>query len=169
MSEESKEEKGITLESESEMQPVTRQALSPFEEMDRAFNSIFKQRWMHPMHWEMPVMTDFGMEMKMPRIDVIDRDNEILVRAETAGVKKDDLDVSINHNSVTIRGETCFEEKEERGNFFRSEISSGTFCRTVALPGDVDADKATAAFHNGILELTIPKIEKSKRRTIQID
>lgn len=170
MSEESKEKKEIAKESEGDMQPVTRRALSPFDEMDQLVNNFFNRRWMSPLRWEMPSMTDFGLpEMKVPRVDVIDRESEVVVRAETSGVKKEDLDVSISANSVTIKGKTSHEEKEEKGDYFCSEISSGSFSRTVALPADVDTDKVKALFNDGILELTIPKVEKSKRKTVEID
>lgn len=165
-----KESKEIKKESSSNVQPVASQALSPFEEMDRLFDNFLHRRWMQPFRWEMPSMTDLGLpEMKMPRVDVIDRENEVVVRVEAPGVKKEDLDVSVNENSVTIKGSTGHEEKEEKGNFYRSEISRGSFSRTVALPGDVNTDKVKAVFNDGILELTIPKAEKSKRKSIKIE
>ena len=170
MSEKSTDKKELQKEAEIEAHPATRHALSPFEEMDRLFDNFLNRRWMTPLRWEMPSMPDFDLpEMKAPKIDVIDRDNEVVVRAETAGVKKEDLDVSIGENSVTIKGETSHEEKEERGNYFRSEISRGSFSRTVALPADVDTDKTKAVFNDGILELTIPKSKKAKRKTVEIE
>ena len=166
----SEEKKEIQKASEVETQPFARHVLSPFEEMDRLFDNFINRRWMSPLRWEMPSMGDFALaEMKAPRVDVIDRDNEVVVRAETAGVKKDDLDVSIGENSVTIKGKTGHEEREEKGNYFRSEISRGSFSRTVALPAGVDTDKARAVFNDGILELTIPKAEKSKRKNVEIE
>ena len=89
--------------------------------------------------------------------------------AEVPGVEKDDLDVSVSDNSVTIKGETKREEKEENADYYRCEISRGSFARTVLLPSDVDTGKTKAKFKDGILELTLPKIKKTKRRTIKID
>ncbi|NOR51203.1 MAG: Hsp20 family protein [Gammaproteobacteria bacterium] len=170
MAEENEEKKEIKKESEGEVQPVTSRAVRPFDEMDRLFDSFFNRRWMQPLRWDMPSMADFALpEMKMPRVDVIDRENEVVIRAETPGVKKEDLDVSISENSVTIKGTTCHEEKEEKGDYFHSEISKGSFRRTVALLANVDTDKAKAAFNDGILELTIPKVEKSKSKTVEIE
>jgi HSP20 family protein len=147
--------------------PASR-ALSPFEEMDQMFENFFPRRWMQPFHWEMPHWPELT-ELKMPKVDVIDRETEIVVKAELTGVKKDDIDVSMTDNSVTIKGSTSHEEKEEKGNYYRSEISRGSFSRTVVLPSDVDADKARASFNDGILELTIPKVEKSHRKNITVE
>jgi HSP20 family protein len=143
-------------------------ALSPFEEMDRMFESFFPRRWMHPFHWEMSHLPEMT-ELKMPKVDVIDRDTEIVVKAELPGVTKDDIDLSITDNTVTIKASTSHEEKEENGNYYRCEISRGSFSRTVALPGDVDADSAKASFNDGILELTMPKLEKSHRKSITVE
>jgi HSP20 family protein len=93
----------------------------------------------------------------------------VVVRAEVPGVEKDDLDISVSDNTVTIKGETRREEKEEKGDYYRSEISRGTFTRTVMLPGVVATDKAKAKFKDGVLELKLPKVEKTKRRTVKID
>jgi len=142
--------------------------LSPFEEMDRMMESFFPRRWMQPFRWEMPHFPELA-ELKMPKVDIIDRDTEIVVRAELPGVAKDDIDLSITDNTVTIKATTSHEEKEEKGNYYRCEISRGSFSRTVALPGDVDADNAKASFNDGILELTMPKLEKSHRKNITVE
>jgi HSP20 family protein len=146
-------------------------ALSPFEEMDRMFENFFgrgwPRSWMQPLRWELPAMPE--MELRMPKVDVIDQDNAVVVRAEVTGVKKEDIEVSLGDNTVTIRGRTSHEEKEKKGDYYRSEISRGEFSRTVALPCDVDSSKSSAKLENGILELTLPKLEKAKRRTIKVD
>jgi len=156
-----------------EMARHTTQArpLTPFEEMDHFFDNFFPRRWMHPFRWDMPSMQQLGvpMEMKAPGVDIIERDNEVVIKAEMPGVSKDDLDVSVTDSSVTIKGETSHEEKEEKGDYYRSEIHQGSFSRTVALPANVDSDKAKATFRDGILELIIPKVEKSKRKSVTID
>lgn len=146
-------------------------ALSPFEEMDRLFESVLPRGWMRPFHMEWPRWGELAapFEGRMPKVDVIDRDEEVVVRAEVPGVEKEDLDVSVSDNAVTIKGQTKREEKEEKGDYYRCEISRGAFTRTVMLPGAVDADKAKAQFKDGVLELTLPKVEEAKRRTVRID
>lgn len=142
-----------------------RSMLSPFEEMDRMLETFFPA-WSRPMRFGR-LWGDMS-EGFYPKMDVIDRDNEIVVRAEIAGVEKDDIDVSVTDNTVTIKGATNHEETEEQGNFYRSEISRGAFSRTIALPADVDADKSSATFKNGILELKLSKLETSKRHSIKV-
>jgi HSP20 family protein len=145
-------------------------ALSPFEEMDRMFEDYFSRGWMRPFPWKWPSLGEMAkpFEGKMPKVDVIERDDEVVVKAELPGVEKKDIDVSVTENSVTIKGSTSHEEKEEKGDYYRCEISQGAYSRTVGLPSYVDADKAKANFKDGILELTLPKVEKSKRRTIEV-
>lgn len=153
-----------------ELRPsVSARPMSPFEEMDRFFEGLFPRGWMRPWRWEWPGWPSMPFEGKMPRVDVIERDNEIVVRAEVPGVDKKDLDVSMTDQTVTIKGATSHEEKEEKGEYYRCEISRGGFSRTVALPAEVDGAKAKASFKDGVLELVAPKIEKAKRRSIKVD
>jgi len=138
--------------------------------MDRLFEDYFSRGWMRPFRWEWPSLGEMAkpFEGKMPKVDVIERDDEVVVKAELPGIDKKDLDVSVTENSVTIKGSTSHEEKEEKGDYYRCEISRGAYARTVALPSYVDADKAKASFKDGVLELKLPKVEKSKRRSIEI-
>jgi HSP20 family protein len=165
-------EKEVATSKETEIQRAEpTRALSPFEEMDRLFESLYPRHWMHPLRWEHPLWSEMmrPLEGRIPKLDVLDRDDDVLVRAEVPGFAKEDLDISVTDNTVTIKGESKHEEKEEKGDYYRCEISRGSFARTVALPGNVDPDKAAAKFTDGILELTIPKVEKAKRRTVKVD
>lgn len=145
-------------------------ALSPFEEMDRMFDSFLRRGWMRPWRFEWPSFPEISLpEMKAPKVDVVDRENEIVVKAEVPGVDKKDIDISVGEDTVTIRGETRHEEKEEKGDYYRCEISRGAFSRTVALPAAVDGARAKASFKDGMLELTLPKVEKAKRHSIKVE
>jgi HSP20 family protein len=154
----------------------TARGLSPFEEMDRMFDDFFS-RGMRPLWGDfdrlfegfLPRRARPVLETRFPRVDVLDRDEDVLVRAELPGVEKKDLDISVTDNTVTIKGSTKHEEEETRGEYYRCEISRGAFARTVSLPAEVDSDKCKAQFKEGILELTMPKIERSKRRTIKVE
>lgn len=148
-------------------QPASRW-MSPFEELDRLFDDFLSSRGMARPFQFGRAMEPMAREARPPRVDVVDRENEILVRAELPGVDKKDLDISLNENVLTIRGETRREEKEEKGDYYRCEIAESSFARTVPLPSYVDSEKAKASFDNGILELTLPKIEQSKRRKITV-
>lgn len=145
-------------------------APSPFEEMDHFASHLFPRSWLKHFRTDWPSWHEMApvFEGKMPRVDVIERDDEMVIHAEVPGVNKEDLDISVTDNSVTISGSTHHEEKEEKGDYYRSEISRGSFSRIVALPGDVDSDKAKASYQDGVLELTIPKVEKSKRKKVTI-
>jgi len=93
----------------------------------------------------------------------------VVVRAEVPGVEKENLDISMTDNSITIKGSISREEKDEKGDIYRCEISRGTFSRTVALPAAVDGSKAKAKMKDGVLEITVPKQQKSTRRSIQVE
>jgi HSP20 family protein len=104
----------------------------------------------------------------MPKVDVIDRDEDILLRAELPGVEKKDLEISTSDTAVTLKATTKHEEKEEKGDYYRCEITRGSFARTVALPARVQSDEAKASLKDGVLELTLPKVEKSKRHAVTV-
>lgn len=162
------EEKGTEVAvKKEEAKPVPSRMLSPFEELDHLFQSAFPRGWLRPTRWEWPSWAE--IERRFPKVDVIDRDAEIVVKAEVPGVDKKDIEVTTTDNTVTIKGKTSHEEKEEKGDFYRCEISRGAFSRTVALPGEVDGTQARASFKDGVLELTLPKQAKSKRVAVKID
>ncbi len=151
--------------------PESTQAMSPFEEMERMFDDYFSRGWLHPYRFERPSFprASLPFEGKTPNVDVIDRENEIFVKAELPGVDKKDLDISVTQNSVTIKGTTSHEEKEEKGDYYRSEISRGSYSRSLSLPAEIDDNKAKAKFKDGVLELTLPKTKKSNRHTIKVE
>lgn len=139
------------------------------QELERHFGSLFQQDWFKPMHLEFPEWTRRGMmELKTPKVDIIERDNDILVRAEIAGVKKEDLDVSLTETAITIKGSTSEEIKEEKGDYFRSETMKGEFSRTLALPAKVDGGKAESTYKDGMLEVIVPKLEKARRHKVTV-
>ena len=153
----------------SKVEPT--RALSPFEEIDRYFESLFPRGWLRSNRWEWPTLSEAAAPFggKLPKVDIVDREKEILVRAEVPGVDKDNLDISITENTVTLKGTAHHEEKEEKGEYYRCETTHGSFARTITLPAEVDSEHAKASYKDGVLELTVPKIKKSQRRTIKID
>ena len=140
-----------------------RSNLDIFDEMDRMFDRMmanpFRAGALRPLA---------GIETSMPRVDVIDRDKEVVLRAELPGVNKDDIEVSMTDHSVTLRGKYKHEEKQEEGDYYFCETSSGEFSRTVPLPTEVDGTKAKAVYKDGMIELTLPKLEAAQRRKIDI-
>ena len=156
-------------EKKGEVIPHVSRDLAPFDEMDRLFNRLFGGRMMRPFDWPFPEwgrMHEF--DEYMPAVDVIDRDDEVLVRAQLPGVDKDEVEVTVSDEYLTIKGERT-EKKEEKGEFYRSEIRHGSFFRTIHLPGAVDGDKTKAKYEAGVLEIIMPKIEKARKRSIRIE
>lgn len=140
--------------------------ISPWEEMDRFFENAFPRSLLRFGRW--PEWAP-RFEGKLPAVDVIDRPDHIVVRAEVPGVRKEDLDVSVSDNLVTIRATTKHEEEKEEGQYYRREMSRGEYSRSVSLPADVDSAEAKATFKDGVLELTLPKIAPSKRRSVKVE
>ncbi|HQT27490.1 MAG TPA: Hsp20/alpha crystallin family protein [Burkholderiales bacterium] len=154
----------VEIKQGGEMQKASpARMLSPLEDMERLFGSFFPRRWMSPFAGEWQIGEN------IPKIDVIERDEEIVLLAEVPGVDKKDLDVSMTDSSVTIKGKTNHRTETENANYCCSEIMHGAFSRTVSLPSEVNVEKAKAQFKDGMLEIDMPKTEKSRRRTLTLD
>lgn len=162
-----------TKKSESRKSPVpaagVRHAPVSWQEMDRWFDHLLSQGWAHP-RFEWPAWSESRLPAgaRAPKVDVIDRDNDVLLKAELPGVDKKNLEVTMTDDAVTIRGSSTHEQKEEKGDYFRSEITRGAFSRTVPLPCAVDTSKTQAAFKDGVLELVMPKAGQAKRRKVDV-
>jgi HSP20 family protein len=101
-------------------------------------------------------------------IDMYETDNDVVVKTAVPGVKPEDIDISVQGDVLTIRGETKQEQEGNEGDYHRRERWYGAFTRTVQLPTNVKTDKADAQYDNGILTLRLPKAEESKPRKITI-
>jgi HSP20 family protein len=146
-------------------------AMNPFEEMERMFEQFMGRSWMRPFSWENPLLSEMAksMDLRVPSVDVIDREEEIVVRAEIPGVDKENLEVSLSDDRLTIKGTTKQDKEEkEAGEYTRREMSRGSFTRVVTLPANVDGEKAKASFKDGVLEMTLPKLKPSKRTRINV-
>jgi HSP20 family protein len=104
----------------------------------------------------------------LPALDMIDRKDEIIVRAELPGIKKEDLHVSVTGNTLTIEGERKMEEAVEKEDYYCCERSYGHFYRELTLPVGVERKKITSEFKEGILEIRMPKTEEVKPKEIEI-
>lgn len=170
---EAKEEKG------GKPVPVKRGALAPFKSfearfedmerfMERMMGSFLPSRWMRPFEREWPAWPEMA-ELRAPAVDLVDRENEILVRAELPGINKDDISISLTADSITIEAHSKKEEEEEKGAYRRREISSSSFSRSLWLPAEVDSDAAKATFKDGVLEVTLPKTAAAKRKQVPVE
>jgi HSP20 family protein len=110
-----------------------------------------------------------GEESRSMRVDMHETENEIVIEAALPGVKPEDCDISLRDDSITVSGEIKSERKEEEeGQVYLQERYYGRFQRTIPLPTPVNADKAEATFHDGILRVVMPKSEEQKARHISI-
>lgn len=101
-------------------------------------------------------------------IDVYQTDTEIVIKSTIAGVKPEDLDVTINNDMVSIRGERKREEQVPEENYYYQECYWGNFSRSVILPVDVISEKSEASMKNGILTIRLPKSDTNKTKKIQV-
>lgn len=116
----------------------------------------------------------FGFEQPLtsaeflPPVDILEDEHNIVLKAEIPGVKEEDLKITLENNVLTLAGERKFKEEEKKENFFRVERRYGKFTRSFTLPPGVDAEKVTAVFENGILNITFPKKAEFKPKQITI-
>ena len=103
-----------------------------------------------------------------PRIDVSETESDVVVKAEVPGLSKDDIDVSLAGDLLTIRGEKKDERKEEKGSYRLLERHYGSFERTITLPPGVDPEKVEAEFKDGVLTIKLAKTEETRARKIAI-
>jgi HSP20 family protein len=103
-----------------------------------------------------------------PSVDIYENKDHIVLEAELPGMNRDDFELSVENNVITLRGERQFEKKDDTDNYHRVERSYGSFTRSFTLPQTVSADGATAEYKNGVLRVVLPKREETKARKIQI-
>jgi HSP20 family protein len=131
-----------------------------------------------------PMLQEFGNMSKLidlpnipvlfkggePKVDIIENDKDIVVKADLPGVKKADMQVSVTEDTITFRGEMKSSVETKKEDYFHSERFCGSFSRTLPLPTLVDSAKAKAKFEDGVLTVTIPKAMKpEKGNTIAIE
>ncbi len=107
--------------------------------------------------------------LRAPAVDVFEEGEEVVVKAELPGMKKEEIDVQVMGDTLTISGKKEKEEKVERKDYFRFERSSGAFSRTIHLPAEVQPEKVTAQLKEGVLEIRAPRSEAAKAKTRKIE
>lgn len=103
-----------------------------------------------------------------PSVDIWEEKDNLVLEAELPGMRRDDFELTIENNVITLRGERKFEKKADGDNYHRVERSYGSFTRSFTLPQNVTAEGAKAEFNNGVLHVTLPKREETKARKIEI-
>jgi HSP20 family protein len=136
-------------------------------EIDRMFADIFGD-----MGLSLPVLGEsFGAAWDWPRVNVAESDRDVVVTAELPGVDEKNVQIEVDDDVLTLKGEVSEEHEEKNRRWSRVERRYGTFQRTIPLPDEVMADQAKATFKRGVLTITLPKRESSspKRKTIPIE
>ncbi len=139
---------------------VHRNALSPFDTFDSLFDRFFTggtqdDGSLFPTLWT-------------PSVDVTEQENAFVVKAELAGVKKDDVKITVHENILTIRGEKKQEKETKETNTHRVERAFGSFQRSFNLPGLIKSNEIEATFADGVLTVSIPKAEEAKPKQIEV-
>lgn len=104
-----------------------------------------------------------------PAVDVVQQDDHYQVRVDLPGMKRDDIDVTIHGNTLTISGEKKRQSETKEENLYRAERYYGKFSRSLTLPTAVDAEKIAATYRDGVLEIKVPKTEEARARMIKIE
>jgi HSP20 family protein len=126
-------------------------------EMNRMFSDFFEET------------SETELSQLTPSLDVTDGKDDIKVHMELPGIAKEDLEISLKDDLLTIRGEKKAAKEEKEENRYYVERSYGSFSRTVNLPAKVKADQVKASYKDGVLEIRLPKAEEDKVREVQVD
>ena len=164
------EEKGLTRKEpavESPFRMMERFA----DEMDRVFDDFgFGRGWLAPRLGASPARPLFtAAEEWLPEIEMLQRNEELVVRADLPGLTKDDIKIEITEDAIAIQGERKRETEEEKAGVYRSERTYGSFYRRLPLPEGAMTDQAKATFKDGVLEVTMPAPPESVKRGRRIE
>ena len=134
------------------------------EDMERRFEDIFGRSF-YPLTWRRLPLEERGWA---PAVEVFEKEDQFIVKAELPGMKQDDIDVSVVGDTLTIKGERKAESEVKEEDYYCCERSYGSFYRSVSLPSNVTADKIEASYKDGILEINLPKAPEVKPKKIAI-
>jgi HSP20 family protein len=140
--------------------------LAPFEDIEKWFD----EAWRRPLSAMRSMMwPEAGVSETMgPRVDIYDSGKELVLKADVPGIKKDEIDIHLADNVLTISCETNKEEKIEKENYYRYERKHGSFFRRFELPYDIDAEHIKARLEDGVLEIKLPRTAEAQGKTRKI-
>lgn len=98
-----------------------------------------------------------------PKVDILQTEKDVVVKADVPGVKKEDINVTVTEDTITIRGEVKSDYEDRKDDYFHAERFYGAYSRTLPMPALVAAEKATAKFEDGVLTVTVPKATKPEK------
>jgi HSP20 family protein len=148
---------------------------SPFDmfadEIERLFDDFGFGRGVLTRPWSSRAHRQGALEMWTPQIELSQQNNELVVRADLPGLKKEDINIDITDESITISGERHQEHESDSGGVYRSERSYGSFYRAIPLPHGAISDQAKATFKDGVVEIRVPappeQVNRGRRIEIQ--
>ena len=140
--------------------PFERTALSELNKLQEEMNMLFER-----FFGRRPLTPSTGV---FPPINVSEDDDNVYLTAELPGISPDQIDITVEEESVTIKGERKAEPESSEVSYHRKEREEGEFSRTITLPTRIQADKVTAEAKDGILSLVLPKAEEVKPKKIEI-
>ncbi|TAJ25359.1 MAG: Hsp20/alpha crystallin family protein [Nitrospirae bacterium] len=135
------------------------------------FDRMMEEFWRRPFlsPWEPErLWPSRAVSMRLPALDVYEEKDAVIVKADLPGLSKEDVEVKLTGRTLTIKGEKKKEEEVKEKNYYRRERSYGSFVRSVELPTDVKPDEIKATFHDGVIEVRLPKTEEAKKQSITV-
>lgn len=151
---------------------ASRQKAEIAEKAERRMNDMFEDFFkdFEDMLTTGPLMRrDESWMPETPCFEVSETDDEFRVKAELPGMEEKDIEVSLEGDELTVRGEKRREHEEKHRDYFVSEVGYGEFCRSIELPSGIDRDKVKALFKQGVLTLTLPRTEEAKTQRKRIE
>lgn len=149
--------KNLPARREEDKHPLTRLQ----QDMNRVFDNFFEDFSLTPFQ-DRDIYT-------FPKIDIKETKKEVMVSAELPGMDADDIDISINDNVLSLRGEKKQERKDEGENYYHMECAYGSVHRNVTLPSEVESDNVNAIFKNGVLKVTMTKKPENQQKAKRIE
>ena len=144
---------------------MTLRRWEPFNEL-RRMEDVFGR--MRPIFLRPNRMVRRWSEERELPLDIFQTEDNVTVKASVPGIKPEDVEVTVEGNTLTLRGETKAEEETKEENLLLQERRYGSFCRSVTLPTGLDTGKAEASYENGVLTLSIPKRGETKPKSIKV-
>lgn len=152
-------------ESKELVKPEGTLHMLPFSEWDKWIEDVMRR----PLSlFTQPFMRFPSAEEIMPSVDIFEEKGDVVIKAELPGIKKEDIDVTLTDETITISGEKKKEEEVKKKDYYRWECSYGSFNRTFSLPAEVRPDKVKTKMKDGVLEIRVPKTEEAKKKEVKV-
>ncbi len=135
----------------------------PLSDIDRLFDHLVGFGTEAPFN-----RRSMTMGMVVPKVDMFERNGSLVLKADIPGVAKEDIDISITKDALTIKGKIRKEKELNEEDCYSLERENGTFMRTLPISHEIETDKATASYKNGVLEIVLPKKEKTTPKNVKV-